>query len=293
MTSGLEDNKRDIKNLLNMVKKERLDKLLVDRKILESREKAKRYIMANMVIVDGEKINKAGTRCNIDSNIIIEKDDNQYVSRGGLKLEKALQEFNLSVNDLTVIDVGASTGGFTDCLLKHGAKKVYCIDVGYGQLDWNLRHDERIVNMEKTNIRFLAEDNFEIKFDLATVDVSFISLSKVLPVIEGLLKPEGKVVALVKPQFEAGRKNVKKGGIVNDPIIHKEIITNLIKEIKKYFIFMDMTFSPIKNSPGNIEYLIYLIRNQKSNQKNNFSINKELISNKVVEAHQYFFKKNQ
>jgi 23S rRNA (cytidine1920-2'-O)/16S rRNA (cytidine1409-2'-O)-methyltransferase len=272
-----------------MVKKERLDKLLVDRKIVETREKAKRYVMANLVIVDGEKINKAGTRCNIDSKIIIEKGDNQYVSRGGLKLEKALQEFNLLVKDMIVIDVGASTGGFTDCLLQHGAKKVYCIDVGYGQLDWTLRNDDRIVNMEKTNIRYLAEDNLEIKFDLATVDVSFISLSKVLPVIEGLLKPEGKVIALVKPQFEAGREKVKKGGIVNDPIIHQEIIDKLIREMKKYFSFVDMTFSPIKNSPGNIEYLVYLIRNQ----KNDFSIDKTLINNKVVEAHQYFFKKNQ
>lgn len=275
------------------MKKERLDKLLVDRKILESREKAKRYIMANLVTVDGIKINKAGTRCNVDSELIIERDENQYVSRGGLKLEKALQEFNLSVKDMIVIDVGASTGGFTDCLLQHGAKKAYCIDVGYGQLDWTLRHDNRIVNMEKTNIRALTEDKFEVKFDLATVDVSFISLTKVLPVIERLLKPLGKVVALVKPQFEAGRENVKKGGIVDDPTIHQEIIANLIREMQKIFFFVDMTFSPIKNSPGNIEYLVYLTRNHIRNQEKDFSVDIKLINNKVVEAHQYFFKNKQ
>jgi len=208
-------------------------------------------------------------------------------------LGKALQEFNLSVKDMIVIDVGASTGGFTDCLLQHGAKKVYCIDVGYGQLDWTLRHDNRIVNMEKTNIRALTEDKFEVKFDLATVDVSFISLTKVLPVIERLLKPLGKVVALVKPQFEAGRENVKKGGIVDDPTIHQEIIANLIREMQKIFYFVDMTFSPIKNSPGNIEYLVYLTRNHIRNQEKDFSMDIKLINNKVVEAHQYFFKNNQ
>jgi 23S rRNA (cytidine1920-2'-O)/16S rRNA (cytidine1409-2'-O)-methyltransferase len=272
-----------------MIKKERLDKLLVDRKIVESREKAKRYIMANLVLVDGEKINKAGTRCNIDSRLIIEKDENRYISRGGLKLEKALKVFNLLIENLTVIDIGASTGGFTDCLLQHGAKQVYCIDVGYGQLDWTLRNDKRIVNMEKTNVRHLTKNNFEIKFDLATVDVSFISLSKVLPVVAELLKPEGKVIALVKPQFEAGRENVKKGGIVDNPVIHQEIIEKLIKEMKGYYTLIDMTFSPIKNSPGNIEYLVYLSKNQ----HNNFNIGTNLIHDKVKAAHKYFFKKNQ
>jgi len=271
-----------------MIKKERLDKLLVDKKIIESRERAKRYIMANKVLVNGEKINKVGTRCNIDSELIIEKDDNQYISRGGLKLEKALKEFNLSVKDMTGIDVGASTGGFTDCLLKYGAKKVYCIDVGYGQLDWTLRYDKRIVNMEKTNIRYLDENQFDFKFDLATVDVSFISLEKVLPVLKGLLKPDGKVVALLKPQFEAGREKVKKGGIVDDPIVHQETITRLVSNLKDDFNFMDITFSPIKNSPGNIEYLIYLNKNREIK----VSIDLNLINNKVAEAHQYFFKKN-
>lgn len=270
-----------------MVKKERLDKLLVDRKIIESREKAKRYVMANKVLVNGEKINKVGTKCNIDSELIIEKEENQYISRGGLKLEKALKEFNLSVKDMTVIDVGASTGGFTDCLLQQGAKKVYCIDVGYGQLDWTLRHDNRIVNMEKTNIRYLDENQFDFQFDLATIDVSFISLEKVLPVVKELLGPDGKVIALVKPQFESGRENVKKGGIVDDPNVHQKTITRLVINLKSDFDFIDITFSSIKNSPGNIEYLIYLIK--KSEKKSSIDLN--LINNKVVEAHQYFFKK--
>ena len=189
---------------------------------------------------------------------------------------------------MTVIDVGASTGGFTDCLLQHGAKKVYCIDVGYGQLDWTLRYDKRIVNMEKTNIRYLDENQFDFKFDLATVDVSFISLEKVLPVLKGLLKPDGKVIALVKPQFEAGREKVKKGGIVDDPNVHQETITRLVSNLKNDFNFMGITFSPIKNSPGNIEYLIYLNKNREIK----VSIDLNLINNKVAEAHQYFFKKN-
>ncbi len=272
-----------------MTKKERLDKLLVDRKLVESREKAKRIIMANQVIVNGGKINKAGTRCNIDSEIIMEKVDNKYISRGGTKLEKALKEFNLVVRDMIVIDIGASTGGFTDCLLQHGAQKVYCVDVGYGQLDWTLRNDERIVNMEKTNIRYLDKEQFDFKFDMATIDVSFISLKKVLPVVNELLKTGGKVIALVKPQFEAGRENVKKGGIVNNPTIHEEVIGRLVRNIKNDFQFIDITFSPIKNTPGNIEYLIYLNKNY----KNSSFIKVDLIKNKVNEAHHYFLKEVQ
>lgn len=271
-----------------MVKKERLDKLLVDKKLIESREKARRVIMANQVMVNGEKINKAGTRCNIESEIMIEENEDRYVSRGGNKLEKALKYFNAEVKDKIVIDVGASTGGFTDCLLRYGAKKIYCIDVGYGQLDWTLRNDERIVNMEKTNIRYLDKGQFDNQFDLATVDVSFISLEKVLPKLKELLKSDGKVIALVKPQFEAGKENVKKGGIVNDPEIHMEVITRLVRNMKDDYQFINITFSPIKNTPGNIEYFIYLVKNQ----DNNFLINLEIIKNTVAEAHLYFFKKN-
>jgi 23S rRNA (cytidine1920-2'-O)/16S rRNA (cytidine1409-2'-O)-methyltransferase len=269
-----------------MLKKERLDKLLVDKKLIESREKAKGYIMANLVRVDGKIVNKAGTRCEVDSELTVEKVGNHYVSRGGNKLEKALSEFNIEVKGNTVIDVGASTGGFTDCLLKHGAKKVYCVDVGYGQLDWNLRHDKRVINLEKTNIRYLNKERFEFQFDLATVDVSFISLEKVFPVLSGLLKPKGKVIALVKPQFEAGREYVKKGGIVDDPDIHEMIIVRLIENTLNYFKFVNITFSPIKNSPGNIEYFIYLIKNKGENEFTNWS----LIKKKIEDAH-IFFKK--
>ncbi|MBP8718776.1 MAG: TlyA family RNA methyltransferase [Candidatus Atribacteria bacterium] len=269
-----------------MVKKERLDKLLVDKKLIDSREKAKRYIMANLVKVDGKIINKAGTRCEVDSNLTVEKIENHYVSRGGNKLEKALSEFNIEVKGNTVIDVGASTGGFTDCLLRHGAKKVYCVDVGYGQLDWNLRHDKRVVNLEKTNIRYLDKEQFVFQFDLATVDVSFISLEKVFPVLLRLLKPKGKVIALVKPQFEAGRKYIKKGGIVDDPDIQEKTIVRLIEKTLNDFEFVNITFSPIKNSPGNIEYFIYLIKNKEENE----FINWNLIKQTVADAH-IFFKK--
>ncbi len=274
-----------------MTKKERLDKLLVDRKLVESREKAKRYIMANQVIVDGEKINKVGTKCNTDSQLSIEKTDNQYVSKGGLKLAKALHVFDIDVAGFVAMDIGASTGGFTDCLLQNGAKKVYCVDVGYGQLDWNLRNDNRIVNMEKTNIRYLDKRKVDHQFDLATIDVSFISLEIVLPVVKDLLKTDGKVIALVKPQFEAGKEKVKKGGIINDPKVHKEVITRLIQNIENDYQFKNITFSPVKNSPGNIEYLIYLIKSQENDD--NSIIDLERIKKTVDEAHQYFYKKNQ
>jgi len=273
-----------------MIKKERLDKLIVDRGLLDSREIAKGYIMANLVKVNGVTINKSGMKCNIDCELTVKRDDSRFVSRGGIKLEKALTAFNIEVNGKTIIDVGASTGGFTDCLLKHGAKKVYCVDVGYGQLDWTLRQDSRVINMEKTNIRYSNKDQFDCLFDLATVDVSFISLEKVLPVLAGLLKTEGEVVALVKPQFEAGRKFVKKGGIVDNPGIHQEVIVNLIEQTKSDWQFLNITFSPIKNSPGNIEYLIYLVKNEGDNNLTLKHINQ--IKRVVDEAHYYFLNKS-
>ena len=272
-----------------MIKKERLDKLLVDMGLTDSREKAKRYIMANLVKVNGIIINKAGTRCNIESKINIEKDNYPFVSRGGFKLKKALTEFEVDVNGKIVIDVGASTGGFTDCLLKYGAEEVYCVDVGYGQLDWALRQDDRVTNLEKTNIRYLQKNRFNFLFDLATVDVSFISLEKVLPVLAELLKDNGEVIALVKPQFEANRVLVKKGGIVDDPEVHKEVISKLLEKIKNQFHLLNMTFSPIKNSPGNIEYFLYL---EKKIGKDNLSdANINLLKKIVDEAHHYFFAK--
>lgn len=272
-----------------MEQKERLDKLLVDKGLIDSREKAKRYIMANLVKVNGITVNKAGTRCEIDSQLYIKKDASRFVSRGGDKLEKALTEFGIDVNGKTIIDVGASTGGFTDCLLKYGAKKVYCVDVGYGQLDWALRKDERVVCIERTNIRYLDKDRFDFLFDLATVDVSFISLEKVFPVLDGLLKDKGEVIALIKPQFEVGKDLVKKGGIVDDPVVHQEVINNILKKVRSDFLFLNLTFSPIKNYPGNIEYLVYLIKNKGYNDLNLTNIN--LIKKIVNEAHHFFSSK--
>ena len=272
-----------------MVKKERLDKLLVEKGLIDSREKAKRYIMANQVKVNGIIVNKAGTRCEVTSQLSIELPSCRYVSRGGDKLEKALNKFNVDVEGKIVIDIGASTGGFTDCLLQYGAKKVYCVDVGYGQLDWSLRTDNRVINLEKTNIRYINKDNFDFLFDLATIDVSFISLEKIFPVLARLLKFKGEVIALIKPQFEAGKELVKKGGIVDDPEIHEKVIVNVIKMIKNDFQFLDLTFSPIKNTPGNIEYLIYLLKSEKDD--NLLFTDNDLIKGVVSEAHQYFFKK--
>ena len=272
-----------------MGQKERLDKLLVDKGLVDSREKAKRYIMANLVKVNGITVNKAGTRCEIDSQLYIKKDASRFVSRGGDKLEKALTEFGIDVSGKTIIDVGASTGGFTDCLLKYGAKKVYCVDVGYGQLDWTLRKDERVLCIERTNIRYLDKDRFDFLFDLATIDVSFISLEKVFPVLNGLLKDKGEVIALIKPQFEAGKGLVKKGGIVDDPVVHQEVIYNILKKVKSDFLFRNLTFSPIKNYPGNIEYLVYFIKNKGYNDINLTNIN--LIQKIVSEAHHFFSRK--
>jgi 23S rRNA (cytidine1920-2'-O)/16S rRNA (cytidine1409-2'-O)-methyltransferase len=272
-----------------MVKKERLDKLLVDKGLIDSREKAKRYIMANLVKVNGIIINKAGTRCSIDSQLYIEKEAPRFVSRGGDKLEKALTEFGIDVSGKTIIDVGASTGGFTDCLLKYGAKKVYCVDVGYGQLDWTLRKDERVVCIERTNIRYFDKDRFDFLFDLATIDVSFISLEKVFPVLNGLLKDKGEAIALIKPQFEAGRELVKKGGIVDEPMVHQEVIKNILKKVQSDFLFLNLTFSPIKNYPGNIEYLAYFSNTKENNNLTLTNIN--LIKKIVDQAHYYFSNK--
>ena len=272
-----------------MVKKERLDKLLIDKGLIDSREKAKRYIMANLVKVNGIIINKAGTRCSIDSQLYIEKEAPRFVSRGGEKLEKALTEFGIDVSGKTIIDVGASTGGFTDCLLKYGAKKVYCVDVGYGQLDWTLRKDERVVCIERTNIRYFDKDRFDFLFDLATIDVSFISLGKVFPVLNGLLKDKGETIALIKPQFEAGRELVKKGGIVDEPMVHQEVIKNILKKVQSDFLFLNLTFSPIKNYPGNIEYLAYFSNTKENNNLTLTNIN--LIKKIVDQAHYYFSNK--
>ncbi len=243
--------------------KERLDILLTTRNLASSRERAKRLIMAGSVLVKGQKIDKAGTMVPEDAEIRILGDDLPYVSRGGLKLEKAVEAFRLSLEGRIAADIGASTGGFTDCMLQKGAVKVYAIDVGYGQLAWKLRTDERVVNMERTNIRYVTPDQLEDQPDFASIDVAFISLTKVLPVVYQLLSPHGECIALIKPQFEAGRENVGKKGVVRDPAIHLEVIRRVIDfALDTGFSVEGLTFSPVKGPEGNIEYLVRLQKSE-------------------------------
>ncbi|KGF08978.1 hypothetical protein HMPREF1635_05540 [Clostridiales bacterium S5-A14a] len=241
------------------MKKERLDKLLVDGGFFESREKAKRAIMAGLVFVNGQKEYKAGTDFPLDCEIVVKGDECPFVSRGGLKLAKALKIWDISLKGIIAMDMGASTGGFTDCMLQKGASKVYSVDVGYGQLDWKLRQDPRVVNMEKCNIRYLDDENLYNTVDFVSIDVSFISLRHMFPVASKVLKDGGKIVALVKPQFEAGRDQVGKHGIVKDEKVHIEVIEKSIEYAKQSGLYpIALSFSPIKGAKGNIEYLLYL-----------------------------------
>lgn len=239
--------------------KERLDVLLVKRNLAGSREKAKAIIMSGIVYVDGQKEDKAGTTFPEDVQIEVRGHTLPYVSRGGLKLEKALKCFNVSVEGKVCTDVGSSTGGFTDCMLQNGAVRVYAIDVGRGQLDWKLRQDERVVCMEKTNIRYVKPEDLGEPIDFSSIDVSFISLSKVLGPIRDYLTDNGQITALIKPQFEAGREKVGKKGVVRDKSTHIEVIDNVIAyALSIGFRVLDLTFSPIKGPEGNIEYLVHL-----------------------------------
>lgn len=241
------------------MKKERLDVLLVNRGMFESRAKAQAAVMAGQVLVNEQKIDKPGTPVAPEVTIRLLGNKLPYVSRGGLKLEKALQIFPISVEGKVVADIGASTGGFTDCALQNGTAKVYAIDVGYGQLAWKLRNDERVVNMERTNVRYLEADSLPEQVDAATIDVAFISLDKILPAVHKILKPEGFVVALIKPQFEAGKENVGKKGVVRDAAVHEQVINNVISFAKgEGFGIAGLDFSPIKGPEGNIEYLLHL-----------------------------------
>lgn len=239
--------------------KERLDVLMTERGLAASREKAKALIMAGLVYVDGQREDKAGQ--NFPSEVTIEVRGNRlpYVSRGGLKLEKALKEFPLSLAGKICMDVGASTGGFTDCMLQQGAEKVYAVDVGHGQLDWKLRNDPRVVCLEKTNIRYATREEVPEEVAFSSIDVSFISLSKVLPAVRALLAAEAEVVALIKPQFEAGREQVGKHGVVRDAKVHVEVIENVLAyAAASRFAPLGLSFSPIRGPEGNIEYLIWL-----------------------------------
>ena len=224
-----------------------------------SREKAKSSIMAGLIYVDGQRIDKPGTPVDFDSEITVKEDLCPYVSRGGLKLEKALKLFDFSLKDSIAVDIGASTGGFTDCMLQKGAKKVYAIDVGYGQLDWKLRNDDRVVNMEKVNVRYLDPESIDEKADFISIDVSFISLNLVFPVASKLLSEEGSLVCLVKPQFEAGRNQVGKKGIVRDSKVHREVIEKVIKYGENNGLYSHgLTYSPVTGTKGNIEYLLFM-----------------------------------
>jgi 23S rRNA (cytidine1920-2'-O)/16S rRNA (cytidine1409-2'-O)-methyltransferase len=244
------------------MKKERIDVLLYERGFAESREKAKRIVLEGIVFVDDKKIDKPGEKVDVSSNITVKKDPLIYVSRGGLKLEKAIKAFKIDLNDKIAIDIGASTGGFTDCMLQHGAKKVYAIDVGYGQLDWKLRNDPRVIVKERTNIRYVTIDDIGETVDFISIDVSFISLKLVLPVAKNLLKKNGNIMALVKPQFEAGKEKVGKKGLVKDKKVHIEIIEDMVKFCDNIDLrAIDLDFSPITGSTGNIEYLLYLSNN--------------------------------
>lgn len=263
--------------------KERLDVLLVKLGYFESREKAKAAIMAGSVFADNQRCDKAGTPIKEDALIEVRQDPCPYVGRGGLKLEKALDEFGISLEGCIAMDIGASTGGFTDCMLQKGAAKVYAIDVGYGQLVYKLRNDPRVVNIERTNIRYLDPATIEDSMDFISIDVSFISLKLVFPVASELLKEKGQIVCLIKPQFEAGRSQVGKHGIVKDRSVHGEVIRKVIEYGEEYGLQAEgLTWSPIKGAKGNIEYLLLL-------KKGSAIIKKTIEEQKVVNMAFDFF----
>lgn len=244
--------------------KERLDHLLVKRGLAPSREKAKAMIMEGNVFVENQREDKAGSLFQEDCVITLHGTVLKYVSRGGLKLEKALDEFEIVLQDSICMDVGASTGGFTDCMLQNGAKKVYAVDVGYGQFAWKLRQDARVVCMEKTNIRYVTPQDIADALDFASVDVSFISLKKALPPVRNLLKEDGAIVCLIKPQFEAGREKVGKKGVVREASVHKEVIADVAQcAVELGCSVCGLSYSPIRGPEGNIEYLLYIKKNGK------------------------------
>ena len=241
--------------------KKRLDILVTERGLAESREKAKALIMAGDVYVDQQKADKPGDLYPEEAPIEVRGKGLKYVSRGGLKLEKAMAEFPITLTGLVCMDVGASTGGFTDCMLQNGAKKVYAVDVGYGQLAWSLRTDPRVVNLERTNARYLSAEQVPEPIDFFSVDVSFISLSLILPAVRPLLAENARAVCLIKPQFEAGREKVGKKGVVRDPAVHQEVIEKVLGfALENGYSVLGLTYSPVKGPEGNIEYLAYLER---------------------------------
>ena len=247
--------------------KKRLDILVTERGLAESREKAKTFIMAGQVYVDGQKADKPGDTFSEDAAVEVRGKGLPYVSRGGLKLEKAMREFGLQLQGRTCMDIGASTGGFTDCMLQNGAQRVYSVDVGYGQLAWSLRTDPRVVNLERTNARYLTREQVPEEIGFFSVDVSFISLTLILPAVRPLLAEHGQAVCLIKPQFEAGREKVGKKGVVRDKAVHEEVIEKIRSfALENGFSVLRLTFSPAKGPEGTIEYLIYLERSEPPSQ---------------------------
>lgn len=243
--------------------KERLDVLLVQKGFYPSREKAKGNIMAGHVFVNNQIFDKPGMSIDVDAEITVKQDNCPYVGRGGLKLEKAIHTFNLNLSNAIAMDIGASTGGFTDCMLQNGASKVYAVDVGYGQLDYSLRIDPRVINMEKENIRYLDIEKIETPLDFISIDVSFISLNLVFPVAAKILSDHGNLVCLVKPQFEAGREQVGKKGIIKEKSVHMEVIQKVIQYAAACGLFpQGLTFSPMTGAKGNIEYLLHLSKDK-------------------------------
>lgn len=247
--------------------KERLDVMLVERGFAASREKAKAIIMSGIVFVDGQREDKAGSTFDEKVNIEIKGTTLKYVSRGGLKLEKAMSHFDITLQGKICMDVGSSTGGFTDCMLQNGAVKVYAVDVGHGQLDWKLRNDERVVCMEKTNIRYVTPEQIAQPPAFVSIDVSFISLTKVLGPVKELMTEDGEIVCLIKPQFEAGREKVGKKGVVRDQNVHREVIHMVMDYAQSIgFVLCNLEFSPIKGPEGNIEYLLHLSKDSDREQ---------------------------
>lgn len=268
-------------NLSEKIKKIRLDTALVEQGLAQSREKAKAYIMAGIVYVNDVKADKAGENIKSDAKLEIRGKTLKYVSRGGLKLEKAMEKWGFKLNGHICMDIGASTGGFSDCMLQNGASKVYAIDVGYGQLAWSLRTDERIVNLERTNIRYITKEQVSDMIDFASIDVSFISLTLVLPVLYNFLKENGQAVCLVKPQFEAGREKVGKKGVVRELKTHIEVCQKIYDFCTQNgFCINGMTYSPIKGPEGNIEYLFFIEKDSKKN-----SVEREYINTMVENSH--------
>lgn len=261
--------------------KKRLDVLVAERRLADSREKAKALIMEGIVYVDGVRCDKAGTSFEEAVSIEIRGVRMPYVSRGGFKLEKALKVFPVSLKGKKCLDIGSSTGGFTDCMLQNGADHVWAIDVGRGQLDWKLRNDERVTSMEKTNIRYVVPEDIGVSADFASIDVSFISLTKVLGPARALLTEGGDIVCLIKPQFEAGREKVGKHGVVRDPKVHEEVIRHVLDYARSIeFAVRGLDFSPIKGPEGNIEYLAYLTKRQEVS-----SVDEKMILSVVSSAH--------